>query len=113
MAAVLILASARLSVATRFEWDAEKAARNVRKHALSFEETISLFTSGVDYLEIFDADHSDEEERFICIGPIARGIVLVVVVDVDADLIRLISARFATRREVFLYGQYLQERSDA
>ena len=113
MAAVLVLVSARLSVATRFEWDAEKAAQNVRKHALSFEEAISLFTSGVDYLEIFDADHSDEEERFICIGPIARGIVLVVVVDVDADLIRIISARLATRREVFLYGQYLQERSDA
>ena len=113
MAAVLVLVSARLSVATRFEWDAEKAAQNVRKHALSFEEAISLFTSGVDYLEIFDADHSDEEERFICIGPIARGIVLVVVVDVDADLIRIISARLATRREVFLYSQYRQERSDA
>jgi uncharacterized DUF497 family protein len=49
---------------------------------------ISLFTSGMDYLEIFDADDSDEEERFICIGRIARGIVLVVVVDVNTDLIR-------------------------
>ena len=113
MAAVLMLALARLFVATRFEWDAEKAAQNVRKHALAFEEAISLFTSGVDYLEIFDADHSDEEERFICIGPIARGIVLVVVVDVDTDLIRIISARLATRREALLYGQFLKERSDA
>jgi uncharacterized DUF497 family protein len=44
----------------------------------------------------------------------SRGVLfLVVVVDVDAGLIRIISARFATRREVFLYGQYLQERSDA
>jgi uncharacterized DUF497 family protein len=54
---------------------------------------ISLFTSGMDYLEIFDADHSDEEERFICIGRIARDIVLVVVVDVNTDLIRLLSVR--------------------
>lgn len=99
-------------MAKRFEWDEEKAAHNVRKHAISFQEVTSLFTSGVDYLEIFDADHSDEEDRFICIGPIARGIVLVVIVDVTPELIRIISARPATRRESFLYGQFIEERSD-
>ena len=98
-------------MAIHFQWDEQKAARNFRKHAISFEETTSLFTSGVDYLEIFDADHSHEEERFICIGPIARGIVVVVIVDEDADLIRIISARRATRRESLLYGQFLEERS--
>jgi uncharacterized DUF497 family protein len=113
MLAVVALASARSAVATRFEWDEEKASQNLRKHALSFEEASGLFTSGVDYLEIFDGDHSDEEERFICIGPIARGIVLVGITDVDTDLIRIISARVATRREALLYGQFLEERSDA
>ena len=46
---------ARLCVAIRFEWDEEKAASNLRKHAISFAEASTLFTCGVDYLEIFDA----------------------------------------------------------
>lgn len=52
--------------------------------------------TGVDYLEIYDVEHSADEERFICIGPIARGIVIVVIVDVDTDAIRIISARLPT-----------------
>ncbi|MFM1904600.1 MAG: hypothetical protein RLZZ440_2500 [Planctomycetota bacterium] len=99
-------------MAVRFEWDDDKAARNVRKHGITFEDVTSLFTSGVEYLEIFDAEHSDQEERFICIGPIAQGIVLIVIVEVDAGLIRIISARRATRRESSLYGQFLEERGN-
>ena len=102
---------ARFSVALRFEWNEEKALANERKHAISFAEVTALFTSGVAYLEIFDVEHSLDEERFICIGPIARGIVLVVIVDVDTDLIRIISARRATRRESLMYEQFLEERS--
>jgi len=74
-------------------------------------EASTLFTYGVDYLEIFDAEHSLEEERFICIGPITRGIVVIVTVDVDTDVIRIISACRATRRESRLCEQYLEERS--
>ena len=96
----------------RFEWDEDKAAGNVRKHAIAFAEVSTLFTSGVDYLEIFDVEHSAEDERFICIGPIARGIVVVVTVDVEIDVIRIISARLATRRESRLYADFLVERSD-
>ena len=48
---------ARLYVSFRLEWDEGKAAGNVRKHALSFSEASTLFTSGVDYLEIFDVEH--------------------------------------------------------
>ncbi|MFZ4638156.1 MAG: BrnT family toxin [Pirellulales bacterium] len=102
---------ARFSVALRFEWNEEKALANERKHAISFAEVTTLFTSGVDYLEIFDVEHSLDEERFICIGPIARGIVLVVIVDMDTDLIRIISARRATRRESLMLEQFLEERS--
>jgi uncharacterized DUF497 family protein len=75
------------------------------------QETGRTSTSGADYLEIFDVDHSHDEDRFICIGPIARGIILVVIVDVGTDLIRIISARRATRRECLLYGQFLEERT--
>jgi len=83
----------------RLEWDPDKNAGNKRKHGVTFEEAGELFTSGEDYLEIFDADHSDVEDRFIAIGPIARGVVLVVWTERDEDVIRIIGARFATTRE--------------
>ncbi len=56
-------------VGVHFSWDPAKAESNVRKHGVSFEEASELFTSGVDYLEIFDDAHSESEERFIAIGP--------------------------------------------
>jgi len=60
------------------EWDPAKDRSNRRKHGLSFGEAQALFESGVDYLEIFDAEHSESEDRFIAIGPIDRGSVVVV-----------------------------------
>jgi uncharacterized protein len=62
--------------------------------------------SSTDYLEIFDEDHSDVEDRFIAIGPIARGIILVVWTEHDEKMVRIISARLATRRERALYQAY-------
>jgi putative transcriptional regulator len=47
---------------------------NRRSHGLSFEEAAEFFTSGIDYLEIFDEVHSDTEDRFIAVGPIRRGL---------------------------------------
>lgn len=95
-------------VAIRFEWDDQKAALNRSKHAISFEEVRELFTSGVDYLQIYDVEHSLHEDRFVCIGLIAGGIVVVVVEEADEDVIRIISARRATRRESILLGDFLQ-----
>jgi uncharacterized DUF497 family protein len=86
-----------------FEWDDAKDSSNQEKHGVSFDETRTLFTAGGDYLEIFDADHSDFEDRFIAIGPIARGIVVVGYTERDEDVIRIIGARMATRRERALY----------
>lgn len=94
----------------RFEWDDEKASQNLRKHGVSFEEVQCLFTSGVAYLEIYDLEHSIDEDRFICIGAIERGIVLVVIVDTADDTFRIISARRATRGEARRYAEFLQER---
>jgi len=51
---------------------------NRRKHGVSFAEAQRLFESGVDHLEIFDAAHSELEDRFLAVGPIDRGIVVVV-----------------------------------
>jgi uncharacterized protein len=92
----------------RIEWDPRKAEENARKHGLGFKEAQQLFTSGVDYLEIFDEAHSDEEDRFIAIGPIRRGLVLVVWTERQDDTIRIISARWATRREQQLYLKHME-----
>lgn len=92
----------------RFEWDEQKAVSNRRKHAVSFEEARELFTSGGDYLQLYDEEHSLHEERFICIGLIAGVIVVVVVEEVEEDVVRIISARRATRRESILFGEFLR-----
>ena len=58
----------------RFEWDPKKSRGNEKKHGLSFSEAKTLFESGVDYLEIYDEDHSADEDRFIAIGPVEGGL---------------------------------------
>jgi uncharacterized DUF497 family protein len=85
----------------RIEWDAAKARTNLRKHGVSFEEAETAFSD--DYaLVLPDPDHSSvDEERLLLIGISAALRVLVVVPceRADGDIIRLISARRATRSE--------------
>lgn len=82
----------------RFEWDEAKNLANKRKHGLSFEAASEVFSTN-DFLEIFDQDHSIDEDRFIAIGLVVSGIVTVVWTERDEDVIRIISARPATKRE--------------
>jgi uncharacterized DUF497 family protein len=96
----------------RFEWDPTKNLANQRKHDVSFEEAAELFTSGRDYLEIFDERHSELEDRFIAIGFVHRGVVLVVWTERDEDVIRIISARWATGHEERLCREYLETRNE-
>ena len=91
-------------------WDEAKNVSNQRRHRVSFDEAAELFESGVEYLEIFDEEHSDTEDRFIALGPIARGLVVIVWTERDEETIRIISARWATRRERALYVSYLEPR---
>lgn len=90
-------------------WDEAKNLTNQRKHRVSFEEASALFLSGDEYVEIFDAEHSTTEDRFIAIGPIQRGLVLIVWVEHDEDTIRIISARWADEHEQALYHSYMDE----
>ena len=92
----------------RVVWDESKSRTNRKKHGISFQEASALFHRGDDYLEIFDVAHSDEEDRFIAIGPIKKGLVLVVYTERDEDTIRLISARWATKGEADLYRSHVQ-----
>ena len=90
-------------------WDPVKNVANIKKHDVSFEEAAELFRSGLDYLEVFDSAHSDSEDRFLAIGPIKRGLVLVVLTEQDEETIRIISARWATKHERELFLTYLEE----
>lgn len=83
----------------RFEWDPAKAEANHVKHGISFEEAAELFRSRADYLEIYDEEHSDEEDRFIAVGRIRRGVVVVVYTERDDEVVRIMSARLATKKE--------------
>jgi len=93
----------------RFEWDEEKAARNEQLHSVSFAEARELFTTDAPVLEVYDVDHSETEDRFKSIGPIARGLVLVVWTERADDLIRIISAWWATKAEQEMYAEYVEK----
>ena len=91
-----------------FVWDDTKNESNTRKYGLSFEEATELFLSGDDHLELFDEAHSEHEDRFIAIGPVKRGVIVVVFTIVEDDVTRIISARIATRKEVATYRQHAE-----
>ena len=94
----------------QFEWDPDKDQVNQRKHGLSFSEATELFCEGNDYLEIYDGEHSNDEDRFIAIGLIQAGVVVVVFTERSDDAIRIVSARRATRKETRLLQEYLEDR---
>jgi hypothetical protein len=82
----------------QFEWNPEKAARNLAKHGVSFDEASTVFGDPLAGT-IPDPRHSVEEQRFVTIGHSADGS-LIVVVHVERDRrTRIINARRAGRRE--------------
>lgn len=88
----------------RFEWDPRKAAANLRKHGVSFENAQSVFADERARL-IDDPDHSADEERFLLLGLSSSPRVLVVAhcYREAEGVIRIISARKATREEQRFY----------
>lgn len=82
----------------RFEWDRDKAAANLRKHRISFEEAVTVFYDPLA-ASFADADHSVSERRWITVGYSVFGRLLVVWHADRRGGIRLIGARSATRRE--------------
>ena len=90
----------------RVSWDAAKNLANQQRHGVLLEEGAELFRSGSNYLVIFDEAHSDDEDRFLAIGPISRGLILIAWTEQDEDTVRIISARWATKRERKLFHSY-------
>ena len=89
----------------RFEWDSSKAASNLRKHGVSFGEAMSVFYDE-RAVQFFDDEHSGSEERFILLGMSVEARILVVChcERASGGVIRIISARKATKSESSFYG---------
>ncbi len=85
-------------MATDFEWDPDKAATNLKKHGVSFEEATTAFFDALS-VTIDDPLHSEGEQRSVLVGQCSSGRLLVVVHIDRGARIRLISARTATRKE--------------
>lgn len=79
----------------QFEWDREKAKKNLRKHKVSFDEAMTVFYDTLS-ATFDDPDHSINEERFITIGYSSHGRLLVVSHIERGQTTRIISARSAT-----------------
>lgn len=88
----------------RFEWDPPKAAANLKKHQVSFDEAKSVFYDEFA-VQFFDEEHSSDEERFLMLG-MSSGAKLLIVCHCErerGEVIRIISARKATKRESAFY----------
>lgn len=81
-----------------FEWDREKAKKNLRKHRVSFDEAMTVFYDTLS-ATFNDPERSTDEERFITIGYSLHGRLLVVSHAESEKTIRIISARSATAHE--------------
>lgn len=90
----------------KFEWDENKNRTNQKKHGISFTEAQTVFYDN-EALVIDDTEHSEEEERFIILGLSSKANLLVVCHCYRASetVIRIISARKATKTESKYYGK--------
>lgn len=88
----------------QFEWDLPKAATNLKKHQVSFEEAKSVFYDEFA-IQFFDEDHSSAEDRFLMLGLSSEARLLLVChcEREQGEVIRIISARKATKRESAFY----------
>jgi uncharacterized DUF497 family protein len=89
----------------RFEWDPAKATSNIRKHGISFDEAVTVFKDPLAFI-FDDESHSEQEHREIIIGMSAlRRMILVCFVERIENVVRIISARPATRQEIIDYEE--------
>ena len=88
----------------KFEWDEGKAAANLKKNQISFEEAKSIFFDEFG-VQFFDEEHSSDEDRFLMLGMSKKAMLLIVChcEREQGELIRIISARKATKRESAFY----------
>jgi uncharacterized DUF497 family protein len=91
-------------VKSNFEWDPDKAEKNISKHNVDFDEASSVFDDPM-FITFLDEEQSIDEERYITIGLSNRGRLLLVAHAERSDRIRIISARKATKNEEKFYQE--------
>jgi len=89
-------------VQSEFEWDENKAAKNNRKHRVSFDEAKSVFNDP-GFITVVDEEHSINEERYISVGLSKNGRLLILAHTDRKERIRIISARKAAKKEEKFY----------
>ena len=87
-----------------FEWDTNKATRNIKIHGVTFDEASTAF-GDILSLTIYDPLHSDKEDRSVLIGNSCKNRLLIVVHTERKDKIRIITARKATKLERSQYEE--------
>ena len=92
-----------------FDWDPVKARQNLQKHGVSFERAARVFLDPFA-VSISDEPHSENEDRWVTIGAEANEVILIVIhtfrnMDAEVSLVRIISARKATREEAQQYHE--------
>ncbi|EAZ90343.1 BrnT family toxin [Crocosphaera chwakensis] len=87
-----------------FEWDENKAKQNLSKYGVSFEEAKTIFDDPL-YVDFYDPDHSENEERYLIVGQSNRERILILSYTERGNKIRLISAREVTPQERKAYEQ--------
>ena len=98
----------------KFEWDVNKNIQNIEKHNIDFAEASTVFLDD-EALLMFDDAHSSQEERFIILGMSLKPRLLVVChcylkQDNNLEIIRIISARKATKNEAKQYEERNHEK---
>jgi uncharacterized protein len=91
-------------VIVKCEWDEEKAATNLAKHKVSFEEAKTVFDDPL-YVDFYDPDHSYDEHRYLILGESIQGRLLIVSYTERENVARLISAREVTSTERKAYEE--------
>ncbi len=88
----------------KLEWDENKAANNLSKHQVSFDEAKTVFDDPL-YIDFYEPDHSEEEDRYLIVGQSTQGRLLIVSYTERGNSVRLISAREVTRKERRVYEE--------
>ena len=92
----------------KFEWNKDKEQINIRKHGVTFEQASFVFADPFS-LNLYDDEHSDDEDRWILLGKALNKTLLLVIHtfkdDDNIELVRIISARKATKSEKKIYNK--------
>ncbi len=95
-------------LSVEFEWDPKKAAKNLRKHGVSFNEAATVFADSLG-TTVPDPDHSLAEDRYITVGMSGRRRLVIVAHTERGERIRIINARELTRAERKAYEEETPE----